>query len=250
MSKEKGLHGDFAFKSDKGIVRSSNEDRCIALMSSYDDVLLAVADGMGGYNKGDLAAQMTIDYLKEAFLARKRFYTANGMHHWLKKNIKKINTLVYEKSISGPDYSGMGTTLTCVVVMKNKAIYAQIGDSRAYAYTSDTLEQVTEDQSLVEYYYRTGQISEEEKITHQNKNVLTNALGTFPSLSLAISTKPYHGEGIFLCSDGLYNNLGINDIKNILQCNEGLSIKASMLISSANSNNSNDNLSVVLWESK
>ncbi len=250
MKEKKHLKGDFIASSDIGVMRKVNEDRSLAIANSFGDVLLAVADGMGGQARGDIASQMTIDFLHKSFLNKKKFHTKYGTRVWLKRIIRRANEAVYKKSMSGVDYQGMGTTLTCVVISKTTIVVAQVGDSRAYTYTKDTFTQITEDQSLVEYYYRTKQITEEAKSTHKDKKVLTNALGTFPSLSLDIKGHSYHNESIFLCSDGLYNNLALSDIENILQTNQSLSLKADMLISSANDNKSNDNLSVVIWEAK
>ncbi len=242
------LNGNFIFKSDVGRVRKVNEDRCNALRNAKGDVLLCVCDGMGGQNKGDYASELCLTTITDSFQNKNRLGTTRSAERWLKNTIREANSQVYNMGATSPDYQGMGTTVTVALLHAGTLITAQVGDSRAYTYSSESLTQVTEDQSYVEYLYKSGQISEAEKEIHQNKNVLTNALGTYPSLSLDIRSQRYKGESLFLCSDGVYNSIPRGDIENILHCHESLSIKADMLISTANSYGAKDNLSVILWE--
>ncbi|MCD8204684.1 MAG: Stp1/IreP family PP2C-type Ser/Thr phosphatase [Coprobacillus sp.] len=242
------LNGSFIFKSDVGKVREVNEDRCVALRNAAGDVLLCVCDGMGGQNKGDYASELTINTIEDSFKIKNKFRSARSASRWLKNTVRDANNRVYTTGATTPEYQGMGTTVTIALLIKGSLLTAQVGDSRCYSYSSTTLEQLTEDQSYVQYLYNAGKISEQEKEIHQNKNVLTNALGTFPSLSLDIRVSRYKGESLFLCSDGVYNSIPKVDIENILHCHESLAIKADMLISTANSYGAKDNLSVILWE--
>ncbi len=247
MSK-KILKGNFVFKSDIGQVRLTNEDRSLVLTNANGDVLLLVADGMGGERKGDYAAQIAVDTIKDSFLDRKKFHLRIEGLYWVRSILKKANTAVYNQSLTSPDYQGMGTTVTLLLLTHGLMISAQIGDSRAYALENDELIQLTEDQTLVQYYFKTGKISEAQRDNHPQKNILTNALGIYPSLSVTTKVQRYFGETLFLCSDGLYNNIPKGDIRDILMCNENLSVKADMLIAGVYKYGAPDNLSVVIWE--
>ncbi len=242
------LNGSFIFKSDIGKVREANEDRCVAMRNSSGDVLLCVCDGMGGQSKGDYASELCITTIEDNFKLKNKFRSKRGAKRWLKNTIREANNKVYTLGATNADFSGMGTTVTAALLLKGTLVTAQVGDSRCYSYTSESINQLSEDQSYVQYLYNSGKISEAEKENHQNKNVLTNALGTFPSLSIDIRSFHYKGESLFLCSDGVYNSIPKVDIENILHCHESLSIKADMLISTANTYGGKDNLSVILWE--
>ncbi len=249
MSKQKKiLKGNFVFKSDIGEVRLTNEDRSIVLTNSNGDVLLLVADGLGGERKGDYAAQICVDTIKDSFLNRKKFRTRIGAFYWTRAILRQANSAIYNQSLTSPDYQGMGTTVTMILLTHQLMFIAQVGDSRAYALSGGELKQLTEDQTLVQYYYKTGKITQAEKDNHPQKNILTNALGIYPTLSVTVKVSRYFGETLFLCSDGLYNNIPRNDMRDILLLDEALSIKADMLISNVYKYGASDNLSVVIWE--
>jgi protein phosphatase len=123
------------------------------------------------------------------------------------------------------------------------------GDSRCYLFKERKLKQITEDQTYVNFLYKSGQIKAEEMATHPRRHVLTNAVGLFPSISVDLKIIEYHGEGIFLCSDGLYNNVSDVDIENVLRTDQSSEQKVSSLINIANFNGGSDNISIALWES-
>ncbi len=248
MSRKKVLKGNFVFKSDIGEVRLTNEDRSLVLTNSNGDVLLLVADGLGGERKGDYAAQICVDTIRDSFLSLKKFRTRIGALYWTRYILRRANAAIYNQSLSAPDYQGMGTTVTMVLLTHWTMFIAQVGDSRAYALSSGELIQLTEDQTLVQYYYKTGKITQSERDNHPQKNILTNALGIYPTLSVSVKVSRYYGEPLFLCSDGLYNNMPREDMKNIITMDETLSIKADMLVETVYKYGAPDNLSVVLWE--
>ncbi|MCD8194830.1 MAG: protein phosphatase 2C domain-containing protein [Coprobacillus sp.] len=246
--KKKVLKGNFVFKSDIGEVRLTNEDRSLVLTNSNGDVLLLVADGLGGERKGDYAAQICVDTIRDSFLSLKKFRTRIRAFYWTRAILRKANSEIYNQSLSAPDYQGMGTTVTMVLLTHWDMFIAQVGDSRAYALSNGELLQLTEDQTLVQYYYKTGKISQEQRDNHPQKNILTNALGIYPTLSVSVRFSRYYGETLFLCSDGLYNNMPRSDIRDILLMDETLSIKADMLVGAVYKYGAPDNLSVVIWE--
>lgn len=245
----KYLSGNFAFKTDVGRVRLSNEDNALALTNAKGNVLLLVCDGMGGQSKGDLASTLASSFIAEEFKNKKTpFLTTGGAIHWIKRIIRKANVLIFNESAKNEAYQGMGTTLTLVLIIKSRMVVAQIGDSRCYRLSNKKLEQISEDQTYVAYLLRTGQISEIEAKTHPKRHVLLNALGIYPSVNTDIDFYQYNDETILLCSDGLYNNVPAKDIRNILTGEDSVEQKVNELIQVANANGGSDNIAVVLWE--
>ena len=109
---------------------------------------------------------------------------------------------------------------------------------------------MSEDQSYVAYLLRTGQISQQEALVHPKRHVLMNALGIYPSASIDMKTMPYLNEEVLLCSDGLYNNVPIQDIAAIIKGNDSIEQKVNELIAIGNKNGGSDNIAVVLWEAQ
>lgn len=247
IMRKKYISGNFSFKTDIGKVRMTNEDQAMGLTNARGNILLVVCDGMGGQNKGDLASKIAIDILKEEFSNIKKIRTKAGAYYWLSKTLRKANTAIFNEASRNPLYSGMGTTITAILLLNNYLLVAQAGDSRAYT-LSNNFEQITEDQTYVNYLFKTGQISEEEIQTHPKRHVLMNALGIYPSVDLDIKVKKYNNESLLLCSDGLYNNVNKTDIEAILRNEDSCEQKVHELINIANANGGSDNIAVVIWE--
>lgn len=254
MPESKNYHGTYAYKTDIGRVRKTNEDRAIILMNSDNEVFLAVSDGMGGSEKGDVASKLTIDLLNASFKKKKKHRYLFSDKRWITKTCKSINKKIYsmaekvKKTEKNSEKIGMGCTLVAVLISGERMMIANIGDSRAYMLKNGELKQLTTDQTYVEYLLKTGKITEEGAKTHPDRHVLTNALGVYNSLSLSITDMPYHGESILLCSDGLYNNLDSKEIANILLTDERTDQKVVSLISIANHAGGSDNIGIALWE--
>ena len=254
MPESKNYHGTYAYKTDIGRVRKTNEDRAIILMNSDNEVFLAVSDGMGGSEKGDVASKLTIDLLNASFKKKKRHRYLFSDKRWITRTCKSINKKIYsmaekvKKTEKNSEKIGMGCTLVAVLISGERMMIANIGDSRAYMLKDGEIKQLTTDQTYVEYLLKTGKITEEGAKTHPDRHVLTNALGVYNSLSLSITDGPYHGESILLCSDGLYNNLDSKEIANILLTDERTDQKVVSLISIANHAGGSDNIGIALWE--
>ena len=248
---KKYLTGRFAYRTDIGKVRLSNEDQAIALTNASGNVLLVVCDGMGGQNKGDLASSLAVHTVITSFKSRKGFSNAYLAKLWVSKAIREANKSIYEQSQSNPNYRGMGTTITLLLIIKDMAILGHVGDSRCYFLKNHhDLVQMTEDQTYVAYLVRTGQITQEEALTHPKRHVLMNALGIYPSASIDLKVFPYLNEEILLCSDGLYNNVPVDDIAAIVKGNDTVEMKVNELIAIGNKNGGSDNIAVVLWEAQ
>ncbi|MBQ6730368.1 MAG: Stp1/IreP family PP2C-type Ser/Thr phosphatase [Bacilli bacterium] len=248
---KKYLTGRFFYRTDVGKVRLNNEDQAIALTNASGNVLLIVCDGMGGQNKGDLASSLAINTIVTFFKNRKGFLNSYFARLWVGKVIREANKSIYEQSQSNPNYQGMGTTITLLLIIKDVAIMGHVGDSRCYFLKSHhELVQMSEDQTYVGYLLRTGQITPEEALTHPKRHVLMNALGVYPSASIDIKVFPYLNEEVLLCSDGLYNNVPIEDITAIVKGSDSVDQKVNELIAIGNKNGGSDNIAVVLWEAQ
>ena len=247
---KKYLTGRFSFKTDIGKVRLSNEDQACALINASGNVLLVVCDGMGGQSKGDLASSLAINTVISSFKSRKGFMNRYFAKFWVGNVIREANRCVYEQSRSNPSYEGMGTTLTLLLIIKDTAILGHVGDSRCYFLRNREFEQMSEDQTYVGYLLRTKQITEEEALIHPKRHVLMNALGVYPSASVAVSSFPYTGERVLLCSDGLYNNVPLSDITSVLRGDDSVEQKVNELIAIGNKNGGSDNIAVVIWEAQ
>ena len=248
MGDDKYLSGKFAFRTDIGKVRLTNEDQAAALINARGNVLLLVCDGMGGQNKGDYASNLAKTTIIDAFNDKRRFFNKYDAMHWINKTIRHANKVINDDAAKNKTYEGMGTTLTLVLIIKDYMVLAQVGDSRCYSYRLREFNQISEDQTYVAYLYRTGQIKKEEMKTHPKRHVLMNALGYYPSLDLDAKIMPYRGDTLLLCSDGLYNNVSENDISSIIKGNDTVDQKVTELISLANANGGSDNIAVVIWE--
>ena len=247
IKKRKVVTGRYSYKTDIGKVRMTNEDQVAATVNAKGDVFLVVCDGMGGQNKGELASSMAVSHLIDDFNST-RFHNTVGVQLWLNRHIRSVNRAINSEARKNPLYSGMGTTLTAVVIFHENIILAQIGDSRLYQLKHNRIEQLSDDQTYVNYLYRTGQITKEEMATHPRRHMLMNALGTYPSVEVDISVFPYLDQTLLLCSDGLYNNVSDKTICSILKGTDSPEEKVNELISIANNNGGSDNIGIVIWE--
>jgi len=241
-------HGSFAYKSDIGRIRETNEDVAIALANRSGDIMLLVCDGMGGHHRGDLAAKIASDYLVTSFQAKNAFFTMTTARLWLNYHIKQANRLVYDEAQRNPKAKEMGTTLTIVLLVDRQIAVANIGDSRAYSVGKDGLKQLTEDQTYVDYLYRTGKITKDEIKTHPQKHVLLNALGLNPTVSVDLKIFDFDNERLMVCTDGLYNNVSDMEMLTVVISSDTVHQKCDALIRIANSNGGTDNLAIALWE--
>lgn len=249
MKNKNYVCGRFAYRSDVGKVRISNEDQAFAAINQSGNILLLVCDGMGGQNKGDLASNIAKKCIVDEFRKKNKFFTKPGAIHWVNKVICYANKEIYRLANENPLYKEMGTTITLALIINNFLIYAQMGDSRLYILDKkNNFKQISEDQTYVGYLYRSHQITKEEMKVHPKRHLLMNALGIFPSASIDIEFRKYSNESLLLCSDGLYNNASDEDIASIVKGEDTTEEKINQLISLANSNGGSDNISVVLWE--
>ena len=243
------LSGNYYCLTDQGKVRKTNEDYAKCAINAYGNVLLIVADGMGGASRGDYASSTTAKFIVDSFLSQyEEFKSVKAARKWLSDAINEVNGIVFRKSTRVTEYKGMGTTLSVCLIIKDTLITAQIGDSRIYRLTDGELEQISVDQTYVNYLINTKQLSPEEAHTHPDRHKLTNALGTKETLNVDINTYEYHGERLLLCSDGLYNNVPFEDLASTIKGNDSIDKKCLQLIAFGNANGGTDNMAVAIWE--
>ena len=242
-----GYH--YFYKTDIGRVRKINEDNCIAITNNYNEILLLLLDGMGGHQKGDVASKLALEYIKQEFLKRNApFKNSLSMRHWFIGAIRNANDHVNKIASKSNDMKGMGTTCVGVLISEDRTLFINVGDSRGYVYHDHKLIQVTEDETYSNFLYKSGKIKKEEVMYHEKRNVLTNALGVYPKLSITslFYKEPY--KRILLCSDGLYTMVDIRDLERILNKDIDVEDMVEELIILANNNGGKDNIGIVLCE--
>jgi protein phosphatase len=245
---------EFASCTDPGMVRSHNED---SIAADPAKGLIVLADGMGGYNAGEVASGMATTVLTAELqhalemhwpLCREAGMAEPLAHRLFVDQIAKANTSIYQAAQSQPQYAGMGTTLVAAMFYDNRITVAHIGDSRLYRLRAERLEQLTRDHSLLQEQIDSGMISVEQAKFSQNKNLVTRALGIDPSVEPEVhSYDAQVGDIYLLCSDGLNDMVSDEDIGMTLQTlSANLRLASQQLVQMANDNGGRDNISVVL----
>lgn len=246
---------EFAARTDTGLVRSQNED-AIAISPSYGIAILA--DGMGGYNAGEVASRIAVEItrqvLEEGIDKLQEQQAASGVN-WgvplqqlLDESIRRANTAVLEAAASKSEYNGMGTTIVAVVLHHATITIAHVGDSRAYRLRQGALVQVTRDHSLLQEQIDAGLISAEQARYAPHSNLVTRAVGVGPEIEVEVHEHDVApGDLYFLCSDGLSDMLQPEEMQDILVSQQTtLESACEMLVQAANANGGHDNISVVL----
>ncbi len=244
---------EFYFASDVGLVRENNEDYCkceIIDLENEEIGLFAIADGMGGYKKGEVASKMAAEniilFLKENLLQTNKI-KIEYIDDILKQAYNNVNSLIYEKASEDNSFLGMGTTLTTAILYKNHLYIANVGDSRGYTFDNDNgLKRITKDHSYVEELIEKKAITEKEAMTHPNRSIITRAIGPDPFVIVDIFKQNIEKSGIILlATDGLTGCVADEEIEKIIKDNEDFEDISNELINTAN-DTGNDNVSVIL----
>ncbi len=240
--------------SDVGQTRGHNED---AVASDVEIGLVVLADGMGGYQAGEVASEIAVltivAELKETMpgLQPGLFDHVFGMQaesQLVYDAVAQANESIYTVSQSQPQCAGMGTTLVVGLFTNNKILVGHIGDSRMYRLRDDEFSQITEDHSVLQEQIKCGLITPEQAKFSNNKNLVTRALGTAPTVELELHEYDVQvGDIYLLCSDGLSDLVEDEDIHLTLSTlSANLELAANQLIQMANDNGGKDNISVIL----
>jgi protein phosphatase len=238
---------EFATATDPGMVRSHNED---SVETDPELGLAVLADGMGGYNAGEVASGIAVAMLKEEIRnalagSGKDALPAEAL---IQENSAKANGAIYQTARSQPQYAGMGTTLVIALFHDSQVTVGHIGDSRLYRFRAGQIEQVTRDHSLLQEQIDSGMISKEQARYSQNKNLVTRAVGIDPEVETEVhSYDTLPGDIYLLCSDGLSDMVADEEIQSLMeQLQSNLQLAAAQLIQLANDSGGRDNISVIL----
>jgi protein phosphatase len=206
-------------------------------------ILLAVCDGMGGHQAGEVASALALETLAGEMEAIKESCPPREL---FKRAVDAVNTRVWNEARLHPQLAGMGTTLTAALVCRGRAIVGHVGDSRAYFARKGGVEQITRDQSIAGALIARGVLSEEAAQDTPFKNVLLQAIGTKDRVEIAldgVGLAP--GDTLLLCSDGLSNKVTRDDLAKAL-AEPDLGSAARGLVALANERGGEDNITVVL----
>ncbi len=233
-------------KSDVGMVRSNNQDFCLAGEFADGLTWAVVCDGMGGATGGNIASETAAKTISEKL----SFGYHEGMNDNSLKNlmisaIEAANAKVFSRSRSDDMLRGMGTTVVLTLIRDDAIYLANVGDSRIYVVTKDSINQLTTDHSVVQMMIDNGEITAEEAKEHPQKNVITRALGVEETVRIDYSQEVYNdGDIVLLCTDGLTNFADVQKILEICNSCDSYSL-ADELVNLANANGGGDNVTVV-----
>jgi serine/threonine protein phosphatase PrpC len=233
---------------DPGRARSNNEDS-VAL---DDEVALAVlADGMGGYNAGEVASNMATSFIRTElgrWLREAQDHASDAeVRRAMDICVDNANRAIFNAANSNPQYAGMGTTLVVAVIRDNRLLVGHVGDSRAYRLRGGRLQQITRDHSLLQEQIDAGLITPEQAAFSANKNLVTRAVGVEDTVLLETHQHDVQAGDVYLmCSDGLSDMLDDASIGQVLQAHDSLTAACQALIDAANDAGGKDNISVVL----
>ena len=239
--------------SHVGKVRKNNEDYCMGeIIQTEDDCIgiFALADGMGGHKKGEVASKIAvdsiIDFLKENIL-KSCGIKMDYLDDVIKQGYNYANQKIFDKVSEDSSCEGMGTTLVVAVIYKDDMIMANVGDSRGYLLHTDEFRRITRDHSVVEELVNANLITEEEARVHPRRNQITRAMGAEEIIIVDIfREKVEKGDMILLATDGLTGCVEDEDIKNIIKQDKDIKEICEDLINQANDNSGKDNISVIL----
>lgn len=232
--------------TDVGRVRKINEDS-YKTVESDDYTYAIVADGMGGHLAGEVASSLAVNCISEHIEKHltpelDRFQAMEV----IRQGFLYANTRIYEYSCENESVMGMGTTATLCMLRGGFVIFAHVGDSRAYM-ISDSICQITRDHSYVQELVKLGQITPEEAKHHPRRNIITRAMGVENTVKVDTGVKPYSGERLLLCSDGLIDE--IEDAELLEAVRRGTPSEcAERLVKMAKDRGGNDNITAVVME--
>jgi len=234
-------------KTDVGKARSTNEDFYYVSDEDESLKLYILADGMGGYNGGEIASRLGAmsvkGYIESNF--DKISYEKENILELIRNAIEYANMVVYEKSKENEELQNMGTTLEVCLIYNNRAFIGHVGDSRIYRIRKDFIRRLTQDHSYVQQLVKDGTITKEEAEHHPKKNMLMKALGCTPFVEPDVTVKGFLKDDIIvMCSDGLTNMVSEQEIYEYVKTN--INEASNQLVDRANEMGGYDNITVVV----
>jgi serine/threonine protein phosphatase PrpC len=226
--------------SRKGSGRDMNQDRFIVETAGRDQIIAAIADGMGGETGGKIAANMAVEGISTFYKTGADAATS------LAAAIKKIDRTQYNYSRRTPGFEKMGTTLTCLVIKPYRAHFAHVGDTRLYLFRDHSLCQITKDHTLVENMVLRGEVTRKQKKGHYLGHVLSQCVGRGRCEPQTGSFDLFHDDLLVLSSDGIHKVLEKPALELVLNSNDTLPEKAGALVYEADRSFGTDDMTVVL----
>lgn len=239
---------EFFSATDTGRERNNNED---AVALDEDARLVALADGMGGYNAGEVASSMVTSFIKTELGRWLLEATDQASDAEVKRAmdicVDNANRAIFNAANSNPQYAGMGTTLVLGVFRQGRLLLGHIGDSRAYRLRGGRMTQITHDHSLLQEQIDAGLITQQQAAVSASRNLVTRALGVEELVLLEINEFEVRPDDLYLlCSDGLSEMVAHAELAALLGARSSLEEKSQRLIEAANNHGGRDNISVVL----
>lgn len=239
---------EFSAQTDKGRVRTNNED---AVAIDRDTQLAILADGMGGYNAGEVASGMATTFVRTEMA---RWLAQAGaapqstdVRRALEICVENANHAILGASLSNPHYASMGTTLVVGIFSGSRLILGHIGDSRCYRLRDGAMRQITRDHSWLQEQVDAGILTAQQAAQSSSRNLVTRALGVEPSVLMEINEfEVAPGDLFLMCSDGLTDMVADDVLAELLRAPLSLGEKTTLLINTANTNGGRDNVSVLL----
>lgn len=242
------LQFEFACATDTGLARNNNEDSVV-----FDEPasLAVLADGMGGYNAGEVASSMATSLISTEYgrwLAEAGEQAGDDdVCRAMERHIVQANRAIFDAANTQPQCSGMGTTLVAAAFRGAQMIVAHVGDSRAYRWRGGVLTQITRDHSLLQEQLDAGLITPAQAAVSNHRNLVTRAVGVEPTVEVETHVHATQaGDCLLLCSDGLSDMIPDDRIAAVLAAQEALPAAAQALIHAANKAGGRDNISVIL----
>ena len=241
------LSYEFCALTDTGRVRANNED-AVAIDEAAQ--LVVLADGMGGYNAGEIASHMAATYIggeMARWLAQAGKPAAGDVRSALEACVDNANHAIFGASLANPQYRGMGTTLVAGVFAGNRLILGHIGDSRCYRLRAGELRQLTRDHSWLQEQIDAGLLTPEQAAVSGQRNLVTRALGVDSAVQIEVNEFPVEPQDLFIfCSDGLTDMVQDEDLAMLARQPIPLADKARHMVTLANTLGGRDNISVLL----
>lgn len=246
------MNYEFACLTDPGRVRANNED-CVAASDTHG--LAVLADGMGGYNAGEIASAMAVSFIATELA---NWLTDAGNHpasqalqRAVDATVTQANLSIYNAAVANVQFSGMGTTIVVGVFEPNRVVLGHVGDSRCYVLRDHRLTQITRDHSLLQEQLDAGLITPELAKIATHKNLVTRALGVDAGVAVDVQEfLPQPGDVFLMCSDGLSDMVDDDALKSVLDTPTPLVERAHALVRAANTAGGRDNISVILAQAK
>lgn len=242
------MNYQFHAVTDPGRSRANNED---SVAFDEEAMVAVLADGMGGYNAGEIASGMATAFIKSELsrwlIEAGALAQPKEIRRAMEICVDNANLAIYNSANANPAFAGMGTTLVLCVVKDGRLLVGHIGDSRCYRVRAHVMEQITKDHSLLQEQIDAGLISAEQAAVSPIKNLVTRALGVEQAVMLEVnefSVEP--GDLYLMCSDGLSDMVSDEVIARIAGEGSGLDHIAGNLVAMANENGGKDNISIVM----